>query len=178
MVKYTSHEGSTDVEFDVGPFTYVMNFAPDDENGRVIRVEFKLADINVTDDELMVMMSKVRRQEIEEKGSKSPEDEEILEGRLISLQEAKTMEREILYYHPYSELEITGSYVIKIFGVVLNTLKSYVAKRRPRCVVFSADSKERKSVYDRLIRRAFPQASIKEYPSPWGTGVEIKVCFT
>jgi hypothetical protein len=158
--------------FDVGPFTYTVVFEPYDERGAVIRVEFKLSDIRVTGDELIQMMSQVKKEFAGKRASSG-----AVEEPEMSLEEAEAIKDNILMYHPYSELEITGPYALKVFGAVLQIVKAYVQQHSMRCLVFSADPEARARIYQRMMKSAFPRASIKAYPSPWGAGTEIKVCF-
>jgi hypothetical protein len=177
-IRYATHFESTTVEFEVGPFTYVVKFGPDDENGRVIRVEFQLADIHVSDQELVKMMSKIKKGFTEDRVKNKEEKVEEVEEPLMSLQEARTLKSKVLNNHSYDEVEITGPYIIKIFGYILNIIKDYVKRYRPRCIVFSADSKDRERVYYGMMKRTFPGAGIRTAPSPWGAGTEFRVCFT
>jgi hypothetical protein len=159
--------------FDVGPFIYTVVFEPDNPPSQaVMRVEFRLSDIRVTGDELIRMMSKVK-QEFAGKRTSSG----AVEEPEMSLEEAEKIKDNILTYHSYSELEITGPYALKVFGAVLQIVKTYVQQHPVGCLVFSADPEARARIYQRMMKSAFPRASIRAYPSPWGAGTEIKVCF-
>jgi hypothetical protein len=155
--------------FVVGPFKYSVSFYPESE-GRgsrptlTTRVEFQLVDIDATGEELVKLMSKTEQGKIEEQP--------------MSLEIASDIKRRISRSHRYDELAITGPYVLRIFGNVLNIVKDYMKKNRFKvnCLSFSADSSERVRIYQRMAKSAFPGAGIKTGPSPWGEGTEIKVC--
>jgi hypothetical protein len=159
-------------DFQVGPFIYAINFSPENDHGSTVNVEFELADIDASDEELIRMMSKFKRSVSKEKGEDTQEPEQPM-----SLQEAKTLERQILNQHSHAEIEITGPYVIKIFSTVLNIIRDYRKKYRTNCIVFSAASEDRSRVYQRMMKSTFPGAGIRVRPSPWGAGTEIRVCF-
>ena len=170
-IEYTEEAEATTTEFRVGPFTYVMSFEPENDRGSIVRVEFKLVDINVPDDELIRMMSKIK------KGFQGTGRIQEQEEQPMSLEEAKTMEKQVINNYGHDELEIMGSYVIKVFGTVLGIIKDYRTKYRTNCIIFSADSEDRSRVYQRMMKSAFPRAGIRVQPSPWGAGTEIRVCF-
>jgi hypothetical protein len=128
-IEYGQYGESLRTDFEVGPFVYAINFSPEDDSPSTIYVEFELIDMDVSDEELVRMMSKVKRQQIEEKAKKkeiSSEEEAILKGRLLSLKEAKDQERLVINAYSHSELEIMGSYVIKIFSTVIGIIRDYV----------------------------------------------------
>jgi hypothetical protein len=158
--------------FEVGPFTYVVEFDPENDRGTLMRVAFRLDHINVTGEELVQMMSKVKSGHLKNRLFLNPEREEP-----VSLEEAEKVKEDILTYFPYDELEITGPYVLKIFGMVLNIVKDYVKRHPVGCIVFSAEPEARARIYQRMMKSAFPRASIRLYPSEYGAGTEIKVCF-
>jgi hypothetical protein len=118
------------------------------------------------------MMSKFKKSVSKENGEDTQESEQ-----LMSLQEARTLERQVLNQHSHAELEITGPYVIKIFSTVLGIIRDYRKKYRANCIVFSAASEDRSRVYQKMMKSAFPGAGIRVRPSPWGAGTEIRVCF-
>lgn len=168
--EYGEYGTSLRTDFEVGPFEYAIMFSPEDSSDRVVNVEFELFDINVSDEELIQMMSNFQRSLSKEKGVQRQEQP-------ISLQQAKKLKHRVLHFHTYDELEITGPYVIRIFSKVLAIIKDYVKKNRTRCIVFSAASEDRSRLYQRMMKSAFPGAGVRASPSPWGAGTEIRVCF-
>jgi hypothetical protein len=168
-IEYGEYGESARTDFEVGPFTYAINFSPDENRGRTVYVEFELIDINVSDEELIRMMSKFKQGLLKEQGIQRQEQP-------VSLQEAKALERRILNQHGHSELEITGPYVIKIFSTVISIVKDYMKKHRTNCIVFSAASEDRSRIYQKMMKSAFPGAGIRAGPSQWVAGTEIRVC--
>jgi hypothetical protein len=154
-VKYYEGYDKTDTTFTVGPFTYGVFFKI---HGRTTEVEFKLIGINAVDEELTELMSR-------------------WSGERVSPQYARELKRRILLYRNIDELEIMGNYSIKVFSHVFNIVKDYVEIYDPGCIEFIAATAGRGSLYEKMARRAFPDASIKIRQFAAGPGVEITVCF-
>jgi hypothetical protein len=161
--------------FTVGPFTYVMQFYPDENQESTVRVDFKLVDIKAVGSELTQMMSKAKKKLMEE--GEIPKE---AEGQPMSWDEVRVLRNDLLTKYRYHALEIAGPYAIRVFGTVLNIIKGYVENHRGSrdCLVFSADPESRARIYLRMIQSAFPGARVQVGPDPLGSGTEITVCFT
>ena len=170
-VEYSEYSDNIRTHFKVGPFLYIIAFY-DEGRGKPVNVEFELADIHASDEELIEMMSKFKKSLARDEGEGSPEEEQPM-----SLEEARDLERRVLNQHGHAELEITGPYALRIFGAVINIIRDYVKRYRKNCIVFSADSEDRARLYQKMMKSAFPGAGIRPRPSPYGVGTEIRVCF-
>ena len=54
-------EDTLKAEFQVGPFIYSISFAPENDRGSTVNVEFELVDIDAEDEELVSIMSKFKK---------------------------------------------------------------------------------------------------------------------
>src|SRR5215467_10887602 len=152
-IKYEKYliDSKAKTQFTVGPFTYLVQFYPDDNDEDSVRVEFKLIDIRATGDELVEMMLKVRQGLIKH-GELFPEDE----NKPMYWEEAQILKKQVLERYGYLALEIAGSSAIRILGNVLNIIKGYVEKHRGsrNCISFSADLENRARVYLKMVQQA------------------------
>jgi hypothetical protein len=154
-IQYDFQGGMYRSEFNVGPFLYGIYFVPIGKSSA--DVEFELIDIEATDEELVQIISQI-------------------EKRPVSLGEARYIERQILDTNSHGLLNLGGTYSLKIFGTVLRIIQNYVQKNKVKCIHFTSASPGRTDLYSRMMKRAFPQATV-HLKSLGGQGTDFRVCF-
>ena len=169
--EYGKHGESIRTDFEVGPFVYAIMFSPKDDRGRTVHVGFELMDINASDEELVRLMSRFKK--ILPKQENDQEQEQTM-----TPQEAKELKRMAIGYFGHAELEFMGSYAIKIFSAVLNIVKDYWKKYRPKCITFDAASENRSRLYQRMVKSMLPNARMSVRSRFGIARTEIRVCFT
>lgn len=169
-IEYGEYPGNIlKANFEVGHFTYAISFTPTDDRGEGVYVKFRLIDINVSDEELVEMMSKLKMGFFNKDGIRK-------QKQSMSLKEAEDLKHKVLKDYAVSELEIMGSSAIKVFGTVLSIIKDYIRKYRTKCVIVSAASEDRFRLYQRMVKSAFPRARIEILPGSEGDWKKMEVC--
>ena len=160
-VEYSKGAHRTTTNFQVGPFVYKVEFIPDNES---VFVAFTLQDIVEKDPK---KLERILYQVVGGDAGGVP-------GK-ISPEQVQEWKKWVTTFPGNQEtLRLGGQVSTQVFGNVLNTVKDYVRQYQPKCINFGAEE-NRVSLYSKLMRRAFPQASIEadlngDYPS-------VLVCF-
>lgn len=148
-------------EFQVGPILYWISFEPHSpehsgEDRSEVDVNFDVKWIEGEGKKLVQIMSQL---------AKEP----------LSLKKAKELRQAWVDSGFYdAALGLGGKHSIAVLGTVINTIKSYVNQHHPDCITF-AGGNDKMDVYEKLARRAFPQAVIEKEPGL--AGADYRVCF-
>jgi hypothetical protein len=114
-------------EFWIGPLKYEVSFSGAEGNFSVM---FETTDVKGTDEELLEYFSKMSRRNI----------------RLVDIPQI----RYEITYHSTSDLGVGNAPAV--FATVVDTVKDMVDSHDVKCLVFSATSDKKASVYSRLVK--------------------------
>jgi hypothetical protein len=148
------------LSFNVGPFFYLITFKPYLDDPSEVRVDFILYNVKIEGKTLAEVISQLVK-------------------RPVSSHEAERIRSEMIDKGAGEKVGIGMEYSAKVFGTVCNAVKDYIDKYHPKCMIIKGET-DRKSLYKRLIQRAFPQAILETLPlETLSSGKEImgfRVC--